>query len=104
MRDQVFAAYIDGYFPTQMDVSGVDLWRYLVQGFLRLPYKSEMLDKTLSSISCLYLGKVYHDTHMFKYGLQLYNGAIRLMSNMISRDNFNEDIVYTAVIFQEIEV
>lgn len=103
MREQCVSEYLYGYFPTQMAVSDVDMWHYLLQGFAGLPNKTEMLDKTLSAISCLYLGKATRDDRMSKHGIQLYNTAIRHMSNMISRDSFTEEILYTAVIFQEIE-
>ncbi|CAI7616690.1 unnamed protein product [Penicillium manginii] len=86
-----------------MAVSDVDMWHYLLQGFAGLPNKTEMLDMTLSAITCLYMGKARKDDRMSKHGLQLYNGAIRHLSSMISRDVFSEDIVYTAVLFQEIE-
>lgn len=104
MRVKFISEYLYGYFPTGMAVSDVDMWQYLLQGFAGLPNKTEMLDKTLSAITCFYIGKVSQDDRMSKYGLQLYNSAIRHMSRMISRDVFTEDIVYTAVLFQEIEV
>lgn len=104
LRQQFISEYLHGYFPTKMAVSHVDMWHYLLQGFAGLPNKTEMLDKTLSAITCLYIGKARQDDRMSKHGLQLYNGAIRHLSSMISRDVFSEEIVYTAVLFQEIEV
>ncbi|KAJ5082815.1 hypothetical protein N7532_011858 [Penicillium argentinense] len=103
MREQVFSSFVDLCFPTHMDVSNVDMWRFLVQNFSILPGKSDMLEKTISSVSCLFLGKINHDDRMFNQGLRLYNSAVRQMAKMISQDAYSDDLVYTAVIFQEIE-
>lgn len=84
--------------------SSVDLWYYLISNISALPTKGEMLEKSLAALSCAYLGKQNRDDRLLKYGVQLYNSAIRHMANMITRDAYSDDIIYTTVIFQEIEV
>ncbi|KAJ5669055.1 hypothetical protein N7462_010125 [Penicillium macrosclerotiorum] len=103
LREQVFSSYIDIFFPNQEAHSSVDLWHYLISGISALPQKSTMLQKAVSAISCAYLGKLNNDDRIFQYGIQLYNIAIRHMSSMISRDAYSDDIIYTTVIFQELE-
>ena len=63
-----------------------------------------MLEKAISALSCLHIGKAYRNKSIFNYGLELYNGSIRHMAEMIGRGRFHEDIIYTGVIFQDIEV
>lgn len=93
------------FFPTGPDAkSSVDLWYYLISNFSVLPSKSDMLMKSLAALSCAYIGKQNYDQNILRYGLQLYNSAIRQMAAMINRDTYCDDIIYTTVIFQEIEV
>jgi hypothetical protein len=63
-----------------------------------------MLERAISAVSCLYMGKMNNDDHMYNYGLDLYGTAIRSVKNNIYRNAWNAEIVYTAVIFQELEV
>jgi hypothetical protein len=63
-----------------------------------------MLERAISAVSCLYMGKMNKDDHMYNYGLDLYGTAIRSVKNNIYRNAWNAEIVYTAVIFQELEV
>jgi hypothetical protein len=69
-----------------------------------LPKKTHMLDTAITAISCVYLGKIKNDGRVFGHGLQLYNRAIQDMSSMICQNVYTDDIIYTSVIFQEIEV
>lgn len=103
-REQIFSRYADMFFPTGPDAkSSVDLWYYLISNFSVLPSKSDMLMKSLAALSCAYIGKQNYDQNILRYGLQLYNSAIRQMAAMINRDTYCDDIIYTTVIFQEIE-
>ncbi|KAJ5151220.1 uncharacterized protein N7482_010472 [Penicillium canariense] len=104
-RAQVFSSYIHVFFPsdTKTTASDVDGWYSLISGFASLPSKTKMLENALSAIACCYLGKLRRDDPVFRHGLQLYNAAIRDMSSMINKDDYCDDIIYTTVIFQEIE-
>jgi hypothetical protein len=105
VRGQVFASFHDLYFPRDTNiVSNVDFWQFLISGFASLPKKTEMLEKAITAVSCLYLGKMKGDKRLFYYGLQLYTDAIRLLLNAIYRGSHDNEIIYTTVIFQEIEV
>lgn len=63
-----------------------------------------MLEKSLAALACAWLGKQNNDAGLLKYGVQLYNVAIRQMASLITRDAYSDDIIYTTVLFQEIEV
>lgn len=104
-REQIFSTYVGIFFPAEMEArSSVDLWHYLICNFSALPIKTEMLEKALAALACVYLGKQNRDERFLKYGVQLYNSAIRSMAGMITRDAYCDDIIYTTVVFQEIEV
>jgi hypothetical protein len=63
-----------------------------------------MLEKSLAALACAWLGKRNKDAGLLKYGVQLYNSAIKKMGSMITRDIYSDDIIYCTVLFQEIEV
>lgn len=63
-----------------------------------------MLEKSLAALACAWLGKQNKDAGLLKYGVQLYNSAIKQMGSMITRDVYTDDIIYCTVLFQEIEV
>lgn len=105
MRGQVFSEFTNIYFPQSIDTSyALDVWHYLISGFSTLPKKTEMLDKAIAALACFYLGKQRKDDRLFHHGIQLYNSAIRHLSIMMSQNNYCDDIVYTTIVFQEIEV
>jgi hypothetical protein len=105
MRSQVFSEFANIYFPQSIDTSyALDVWHYLISGFSALPKKTEMLDKAIAALACFYLGKLRKDNRLFNHGIQLYNSAIRHLSVMMSQNSYCDDIVYTTIVFQEIEV
>ena len=105
MRSQVFSEFANIYFPQSIDTSyTLDVWHYLISNFSALPKKTEMLDKAIAALACFYLGKLRKDDRLFRHGLQLYNSAIRHLSIMMRQNNYCDDIVYTTIVFQEIEV
>lgn len=69
-----------------------------------LPRKSLMLQKATSALSCIFLGKLHSDKPALQYGLSLYNEAIYEMSKRISRRDYSADLIYTCVLFEQIEV
>lgn len=105
-RDQIFSVFLDHYFPVDRTGSsyGVDLWHYLIESFFLLPQKTHMLETAITAISCVYLGKIKNNSRVLRHGLQLYNQAIKDMSSMICKNAYMDDIIYTSVIFQEMEV
>lgn len=105
MRSQVFSEFAKVYFPQSIDTSyTLDVWHYLISNFSALPKKTEMLDKAIAALACFYLGKLRKDDRLFRHGLQLYNSAIRHLSIMMRQNTYCDDIVYTTIVFQEIEV
>lgn len=103
-REQVFSSFTNVFFSHTEEVSSLNLWQYLIYNFATLPNKTNMLERAISAVSCLYMGKMNKDDHMYNYGLDLYGTAIRSVKNNIYRNAWNAEIVYTAVIFQELEV
>jgi hypothetical protein len=105
MRDQVFSLYLSGYFPQKMErTCDIDMSQFILSGIYALPQKSPMLERACSALSCVFLGKIYHNQQILQHGLRLYNQAIRQVAYAISRNAYNDDIVYTCVIFQQIQV
>ncbi|OJJ45127.1 hypothetical protein ASPZODRAFT_27137 [Penicilliopsis zonata CBS 506.65] len=102
MRHQVFSSYLDGYFPNETG-SSIDKLRFIISGISALPRKNIMLEKALSALPCVFLGKIHSDNHLLQHGLQLYNSAIQYMLYFISRKAYTDDIIYTCVIFLQIQ-
>lgn len=63
-----------------------------------------MLEKAISAISCIFLGKMDRNDNLLRHGLGLYNNAIKHMSTTLKRKAYSEDVLYTSMIFQELEV
>lgn len=104
MRTQILSSFIQLHFPPDKPMSSVNLQQFLHSGIYRLPWKSEMLDKALTAMSCLFLGKTQRDSRIFCHGLRLYNDAIGIMSRLIHQNTYSDEILYAAFIFQEIAV
>ncbi|KAJ5669442.1 hypothetical protein N7462_010512 [Penicillium macrosclerotiorum] len=104
-RDQVFSFYLSDYFPRMMErTCDIDVSQYIIKGICALPRKSPMLEKAFSALSCVFLGSVHKDEHMLQHGVSLYNQAIQHLANAINRSSYSDDVVYTCVIFQQIQV
>ncbi|KAJ5673966.1 hypothetical protein N7462_009405 [Penicillium macrosclerotiorum] len=106
IRIQLYASFLDSYYPMRLDINAiqeVDLWFQLVSRFITLPSKSKMLETAFSAISCFYFGSTNKDDQLLQKGMQLYNTAIRCMSNRVCQSAVTEDMVYTSVIFKAIE-
>lgn len=63
-----------------------------------------MLDKAVFAVAALYVGKMRNDFQVFSHGQRVYNEAIFLLRNKIQGGSYDSDIIYTTLIFQEIEV
>ncbi|KAL2814054.1 hypothetical protein BDW59DRAFT_176569 [Aspergillus cavernicola] len=104
MRYQLSSSYLSAYFPHNMErVSDVGKSRYIISGITALPQKSPMLENVLAALSCIFLGKSRNDKHVFRHGLRLYNIALQYMAISISRGVCSDTIVYTCVIFLQIQ-
>jgi hypothetical protein len=105
MRDQFLSFYLSNYFPQKMEQAcNIDMSQFVISGIYALPQKSPMLEKACSALSCVFLGKIHHHQQILQHGLRLYTHAIRQLGNAMSRNAFTDDIVYTCVIFQQIQV
>lgn len=105
MRNQLFSSYFSHYFPVETErTCNIDASQFVISGISGLPQKTAMLEKALSALSCVFLGKIHHDEHALQYGLRLYNHAMQDMSRTITRNTYTDDIIYTCVVFQQIQV
>ncbi|OQE28691.1 hypothetical protein PENSTE_c003G07823 [Penicillium steckii] len=104
MRNQIFSSFLSECFPSNSEcASDINLTRFILSGLSLLPQKSSMLEMALSALSCIFLGKIRHNEPLFQHGLQLYNRGIRHMSNILGGKMYNDDMVYTSVVFQQIQ-
>ncbi|KAJ5721257.1 uncharacterized protein N7483_009191 [Penicillium malachiteum] len=93
------------YFPINLEGGlAVDSWHFILMEFLGLSKKSIMLEKALAAVSCIYLGKITNNDSVLRHGVTLYNQAIRILANMLRRGLVTDDVLYTTVVFQVLEV
>ncbi|KAJ5591672.1 uncharacterized protein N7459_002041 [Penicillium hispanicum] len=108
MRNQVISSYLRDCCPRQIgstcNIDITQVSRGVISDIFALPQKSVILDNACAALSCIFLGKIYHDEPVLQYGIQLYNYAIAYMSNAISRKAYSNDIVYTCAIFQQLQI
>lgn len=105
VSSQVFSSYLGDYFPRNVKPNCVINLSYpIISTIYLLPQKSMMLQKAISALSCVFLGKLHGDKPVLQYGVSLYNEAIHEMSKTISRRHYSTDLVYTCIIFEQIEV
>lgn len=103
MGNQLFASYLHDYFPVSPDCP-FDMSHDIISSIYMLPEQSIMLEKAKSALSCVFLSKIHPDKGLLQYGLSLYNQAIHGMSKALSRRAYSNAIIYTCVIFSQIEV
>lgn len=107
MRDQFFSYYCSDYFPRIVRTGDIDLSHFVISGIFALSQKSQMLENACSALACIFLGKIRRDDQLLQYGLRIHNNAIQRLVHTMSHNPCNshmEDIVYTCVIFQQIQV
>lgn len=105
MRSQIFSSFLSECYPCNVEcASDINMSQFILSGISVLPQRSPMLELALSALSCVFLGKTHHDGQFLQHGLQLYNRAICYMSNVISRNVYTDDMVYTSVVFQQLQV
>ncbi|KAJ5180582.1 hypothetical protein N7492_003792 [Penicillium capsulatum] len=103
-RSQLSSLLFHAYSPLDARrTSGVDAWLYLLSNFLALPTKSEMFERGVAALSCIYVGKMNQDHHLIRHGVQQYNWSIRLMHSLLRRDIRTPEVLYATVIFQVLE-
>jgi len=104
VRSQVVSTFIDAYTPADMYSSEIDILPNLVIQISMRPAKSEMLERALAAVSCIYLGRIKHDRTLLQAGIQHYEIATQHMSRMLCRMVRMDDMIYTTVIFQLLQV
>lgn len=107
MRHQVISSYCRDYFPRIKCTNDIDTSHFVFLSIFGLPQKSLMLETACSALGYIFQGRIRRDEHVLQYGVGLYNQAIRLLAHAISQKSdyaSTEDIVYTCVIFQQVQV
>ncbi|KAE8370998.1 hypothetical protein BDV26DRAFT_287114 [Aspergillus bertholletiae] len=101
---QFFASYLNSYFPSQDSSScPLDMSDTIISGIHMLPRKTPMLENASSALSFVFLGKLHQDKSLLRHGLTLYTQALGQMSRKLDRKAYSDDIIYTCVLFDQIE-
>jgi len=104
-RSQIFSKFLESSFPLEIVSSDeIDILPSLVVNISTRPVKSEMLERALAAIACIYLGRTLADKHLTQIGIRHYDIAIRHMSQLLSHQVQTDDMIYTTVAFQMIQV
>lgn len=104
-RSQLISTFLDAFTPPNVGCSSeIDTLPNLVVQISRRPVKSEMLERALGAVSCIYLGRIKEDDALLQTGVQNYEIATRHMARMLGRMVQLDDMVYTTVIFQVLQV
>ncbi|CAI7676059.1 unnamed protein product [Penicillium pancosmium] len=98
-RIQLYSSFLDVYFPTSVD----DAWHSVVTSWPTQPASTDLFQKSLTAWACISLGTSKCDQSLLLYGIRLYNQAIPIMSNMMRRDPYHDDIIYSLIIWTELE-
>lgn len=105
LRSQMVSTFLDASFPVNLGFSDkIDVLPSLVVNISTRPVKSEMLERALSAVSCIYLGRINQDENLIHTGVGHYDMAIRYMSFMLYHRFQTDDMIYTTVIFQLLQV
>lgn len=99
-RIQLYSSFLVVYFPTSVD----DAWHSVVTSWPTQPVSTDLFQKSLTAWACISLGTSKCDQGLLLYGIRLYNQAIPIMSNMMRRDPYHDDIIYSLIIWTELEV
>ena len=107
MRNQVLSSFMQSFFPgTRSLSSSPNFDDSIFHSNGALAQKSQMTERALSAMSCLFLGKVNHNTSIFNHGLYLYHTAIQQLTNIMRKDThrYINEILYAVFLFQKIDV
>ncbi|KAJ6007661.1 hypothetical protein N7540_011637 [Penicillium herquei] len=102
MRLQIFASFYQRYFFSESFHSTTSSDSFVMSRIAGLAQKSQMVDRAMSAISCLFLGKMNRDATVLNHGIYLYNSAMRQISSMIQRGIYSDELLYITIICVEI--
>ncbi|KAJ5288820.1 hypothetical protein N7478_001850 [Penicillium angulare] len=108
---QISSTYINICFPMDIpQASGIDLyfdkdaWYQIFTHIQQLSNKSQMLERAVTAISLVCLGKVEHDDTLVEQGIWWYNSSIRRLLHIITRNEWSEEVVFATIMFQMLEI
>lgn len=104
MREQIHSFYVNFHLPTGEEFSNVNMEAFIQVGIGLLPQKGELVEKAITALACLFLGKKNNHHRLVSHGIRLYNEAICIMTRLINRNIYTDEILYAAFTFQELAV
>ncbi|KAJ5113815.1 hypothetical protein N7456_002349 [Penicillium angulare] len=102
MREQIHSFYVNFHLPTGEKFSDVNMEAFIQVGIGLLPQKGELIEKAITALACLFLGKKNNHHRLVSHGIRLYNEAICIMTRLINRNIYTDEILYAAFTFQEL--
>lgn len=98
-RVQLYSSFLDVYFPASVD----DAWHSVVTSWPTQPASTDLFQKSLTAWACISVGTTKCDQALLQYGIRLYNQAIPIMSDMMCRNPYQDDVIYSLMIWTELE-
>ncbi|KAL4912771.1 hypothetical protein BDW62DRAFT_193988 [Aspergillus aurantiobrunneus] len=104
-RTQLFSTFVDTFFAPNTYLNGKDdSWYFLMTRFPTLAGESELLDRAVIALACVFMGRRIGDCHLAQHGVEIYNSALRLMAGVLQRKcPPTPDILYAAIVFHTYE-
>lgn len=110
IRSQLFCLFIDSYIPSPplgkinfrcTDASNlVEVFPSVMNG-----KNSQLLDRAISALATVFVGKTVGDDRLTRHGIMLYNHAIQVFARMIPRAGLPvQEVLCANVVFQLYEV
>lgn len=110
IRSQLFSLFIDSYIPSS-PVGKVNFrcaqTSNLIEVFPRVMNgrNSQLLDRAISALATVFVGKTVGDDRLIRHGIMLYNNAIQVFARLIPRAGLPvQEVLCANVVFQLYEV
>lgn len=110
IRSQLFSLFIDSYIPSS-PVGKVNFrcaqTSNLIEVFPSVMNgrNSQLLDRAISALATVFVGKTVDDDRLIRHGIMLYNHAIQVFARLIPRAGLPvQEVLCANVVFQLYEV
>lgn len=110
IRSQLFSLFIDSYIPSS-PVGKVNFrcaqTSNLIEVFPNVMNgrNSQLLDRAISALATVFVGKTFGDDRLIRHGIMLYNHAIQVFARLIPRAGLPvQEVLCANVVFQLYEV
>lgn len=110
IRSQLFSLFIDSYIPSRplgkvnfrctRASNIIEVFPSVMNG-----KDSQLLDRAISALATVFVGKTADDDRLIRHGMLLYNHAIQMFARMIPRAGLPvQEVLCANVVFQLYEV